>query len=52
VIDTHLGSGSNRIAADQTGNIDFSGFEIDEFYFKSEQKRFKDYKAQLKIQFV
>ena len=29
VLDTHLGSGSNRIAADKAGNIDFTGYELD-----------------------
>lgn len=47
VIDTHLGSGSNRISADQTGNIVFTGFEIDKDYFKAQEKRFKEYKQQL-----
>ena len=35
VIDTHLGSGSNRIAADKAGNIDFVGYEIDKDYFEA-----------------
>lgn len=46
VIDTHLGSGSNRIAADKAGNIDFTAFEIDKDYFDAQEKRFRDYKAQ------
>jgi len=46
VIDTHLGSGSNRIAADKAGNIDFTAYEIDKDYFEAQEKRFKDYKAQ------
>lgn len=49
VIDTHLGSGSNRIAADKAGNIDFTGFEIDKDYFEAQEKRWKNYKAQLKL---
>jgi site-specific DNA-methyltransferase (adenine-specific) len=52
VIDTHLGSGSNRIAADKAGNIDFYGWEIDKDYFEAQEKRFKEYKSQLKIQFA
>jgi site-specific DNA-methyltransferase (adenine-specific) len=47
VIDTHLGSGSNRIAADKAGNIDFYGWEIDKDYYEAQEKRWEDYKAQL-----
>lgn len=47
VLDTHLGSGSNRIAADKAGNIDFTGYEIDKDYYEAQEKRFKDYKQQL-----
>jgi len=47
VIDTHLGSGSNRIAADKAGNIDFIGFELDKDYFKAQEKRWVEYKKQL-----
>jgi site-specific DNA-methyltransferase (adenine-specific) len=49
VIDTHLGSGSNRIAADKAGNIDFVAFEIDQEYFYSSVKRFDNYASQLKL---
>jgi site-specific DNA-methyltransferase (adenine-specific) len=49
VIDTHLGSGSNRIAADKSGNIDFYGWEIDKDYFLASDKRFQDYKKQLRM---
>lgn len=48
ILDTHLGSGSSRIAAYDMG-FDFTGFEIDEDYFKSQEKRFAQHKAQLKI---
>jgi len=47
VIDTHLGSGSNRIAADKAGNIDFTGYELDKDYYEAQEKRWKNYKAQL-----
>ena len=47
VIDTHLGSGSNRIAADKAGNIDFVGFELDKDYFEAQEKRWAEYKKQL-----
>lgn len=48
VLDTHLGSGSSRIAAYDMG-FDFYGFEIDKDYFESQEKRFKQHIAQLKI---
>ena len=47
VIDTHLGSGSNRIAADKAGNIDFIGYELDKDYYEAQEKRWKNYKSQL-----
>lgn len=49
VLDTHLGSGSNRIAADKAGNIDFVGCELDKDYFEAQEKRWANYKAQLKL---
>jgi len=48
IIDTHLGSGSSRIAAHKAG-IDFVGFELDETYFHEQEKRFKNYKSQLTL---
>lgn len=48
-LDTHLGSGSNRIAADKAGNIDFTGFEIDKDYFEAQEQRWSLYKSQLKL---
>jgi site-specific DNA-methyltransferase (adenine-specific) len=47
VIDTHLGSGSNRIAADKAGNIDFTAYEVDKDYYEAQEKRWKEYKSQL-----
>ena len=49
VFDSHLGSGSNRIAADKAGNIDFYATEIDKDYFDAQEKRWKDYKSQLTL---
>jgi len=49
VLDTHLGSGSNRIAADKAGNIDFWGYELDKDYYEAQEKRWKDYKAQIRM---
>ena len=43
VIDTHLGSGSNRIAAYKTGNIDFYGYELDTDYYNAQEKRFAEF---------
>ena len=51
VIDTHLGSGSNRIAADKAGNINFVGVELDKEYFEAQERRWANYKQQLTIQF-
>lgn len=45
VIDTHLGSGSNRIAAHKNG-LHFVGFEIDEEYYYAQEHRFKTYLSQ------
>lgn len=49
VIDTHLGSGSNRIAAYKAGNIDFVGYEIDADYYAAQEKRFIQHIAQTKL---
>ena len=40
ILDTHLGSGSSRIAAYKMG-FDFYGTEIDKEYFDAQEKRFK-----------
>lgn len=40
ILDTHLGSGSSRIAAYDMG-FDFVGFELDFEYFQAMQKRFE-----------
>ena len=44
ILDTHLGSGSSRIAADKCG-YSFTGFEIDKEYYDSSTKRFDDFKS-------
>jgi site-specific DNA-methyltransferase (adenine-specific) len=46
ILDTHLGSGSSRIAADKMG-FDFYACELDSDYFEAQEKRFKEYKSQL-----
>jgi site-specific DNA-methyltransferase (adenine-specific) len=45
IIDTHLGSGSIRIACFEKG-LDFYACEIDEEYYNLEENRFKEYKLQ------
>ena len=45
ILDTHLGSGSSRIAADKA-NLAFVGCELDPDYFYASVKRFKDFVAQ------
>lgn len=45
ILDTHLGSGSSRIAAYDMG-FDFVGMEIDKEYFDKQEKRFKEYCTQ------
>lgn len=42
ILDTHLGSGSSRIAAASLG-FDFVGIEIDKQYFDDQEKRFGEY---------
>jgi site-specific DNA-methyltransferase (adenine-specific) len=40
ILDTHVGSGSSRIAAYKYG-LDFTGYEIDADYWNAQEKRFK-----------
>jgi site-specific DNA-methyltransferase (adenine-specific) len=48
ILDTHLGSGSSRIAADMEG-YNFTGYELDKDYFEASVKRFNEYKLQVKL---
>lgn len=48
ILDTHLGSGSSRIAAFD-GGFEFYGYELDPEYFEASEKRFQQHKAQLKL---
>lgn len=48
ILDTHLGSGSSRIAAYEAG-LGFIGFEIDPFYFQLEEERFSEYTSQTSL---
>jgi len=48
ILDTHLGSGSSRIAA-YKGGFNFVGFEIDAEYYEKQEKRFNEFKSQLRL---
>ena len=48
IFDTHLGSGSSRIAAYDMG-FDFIGCEIDINYFEAQEHRYKDHIAQYNL---
>jgi site-specific DNA-methyltransferase (adenine-specific) len=48
ILDTHLGSGSSRIAA-RKGGFNFVGFEIDENYYEAQEKRFQTFISQLRM---
>ncbi len=48
ILDTHLGSGSSRMAAYDAG-LDFVGFEIDKVYFDLQEARFEAHAAQVSI---
>lgn len=48
ILDTHLGSGSSRIAAYDAG-LDFVGFEIDKEYFDKQEERFAAHTAQTSL---
>jgi len=51
ILDTHLGSGSSRIAAHKAG-LDFTGFELDADYFAASEKRYNDFIKQQTLQFA
>ena len=48
ILDTHLGSGSSRIACYDYG-FEFVGFELDKDYYESQEKRFTDHIIQQKL---
>jgi site-specific DNA-methyltransferase (adenine-specific) len=48
ILDTHLGSGSSRIAAFDLG-FDFVACELDKEHFDDQEKRFTSHIAQLKL---
>jgi len=48
ILDTHLGSGSSRIAAYDLG-FDFTGYELDKDYFEAQEQRFANHIAQARL---
>lgn len=48
ILDTHLGSGSSRIAAYNLG-FEFVGYEIDKDYFDAQEERFNAHTAQIRL---
>ena len=48
ILDTHLGSGSSRIAAYDAG-LDFWGYEIDAEYFTKQEQRYEAHVAQINL---
>lgn len=49
ILDTHLGSGSSRIAAHDMG-FEFVGYELDADYFAAQEARFAQHISQLTLQ--
>lgn len=48
ILDTHLGSGSSRIAAHKAG-LSFVGCELDKEYFDAAEKRYQQFISQLTL---
>lgn len=48
ILDTHVGSGSSRIAAHRAG-LDFTGYELDPDYHAAQEKRYNQFKSQLTL---
>ena len=48
ILDTHLGSGANRIACAEM-KFSFVGFELDKKYYENQEKRFKAFVSQLRM---
>ena len=48
ILDTHLGSGSSRIACDKSG-YSFVGCEINKAYYEAQEARFKEFTSQLRL---
>jgi site-specific DNA-methyltransferase (adenine-specific) len=50
ILDTHVGSGSSRIAADKAG-LSFEGWELDADYHAAQEKRYRLFKQQLRLDY-
>lgn len=50
LLSTHVGSGSDRIAADDLG-FDFVGFEISKVHHENQEKRYQEHISQQKLNF-
>ena len=48
ILDTHVGSASSLIACEDMG-FEYAGFELDEDYYNSAQKRLTQFRSQLKL---
>jgi site-specific DNA-methyltransferase (adenine-specific) len=48
IIDTHLGSGSSRIAADMY-DLNFTAYETNEDYFRDQDDRYNKFKAKISL---
>lgn len=48
ILDTHVGSASSLIACEDMG-FSYTGFELDEDYYNSAQKRLTQFRSQLKL---
>jgi site-specific DNA-methyltransferase (adenine-specific) len=48
ILDTHVGSGSSRIAAHRAG-LDYIGAELDPDYWAAQEKRYREFKSQLTL---
>jgi site-specific DNA-methyltransferase (adenine-specific) len=48
ILDTHVGSGSSRIAAHKAGKK-FTGFEIDRDHWLAQEERYNNFKRQLTL---
>lgn len=48
ILDTHLGSGSSRIAAYEQG-LEFVGYEIDPDYYAAQEERYQQHTAQITL---
>lgn len=48
ILDTHLGSGSNRISANKA-KMNFTAFEVDEQYYNNQNKRYENFVSQARL---